>query len=128
MIDPVRPLVAIAGAEAVAAIALLIGVLVAVATGGAEGLVGGGRGLVAAEAVTWALVAVCLALVWLGLYRRRLVAHTPFLLIQAFALVVVPAFVGSDALGYRIAGILLAVAAVAGLVLGLRPAVRKALN
>jgi hypothetical protein len=128
MADPVRPLVVIAGAQALAAVALLVGVVAAVVGGAAQGLAGGGPGLAVAEVAIWALVVLGLGLVWLGLYRRRALARTPFLLVQAFALVVVPAFLGSDLLGYRVAGIALGAAAVLGLILGLRPSVRERLS
>ena len=128
MADPVRPLVVIAGAEAVASAVLLAAVVVAVLGGAAQGLTGGGPGLAVAEVTIWALVVLGLGLVWLGLYRRRALARTPFLLVQAFALVVVPAFLGSDVLGYRIGGIALGAAAVVGLGLGLRPSVRERLS
>jgi hypothetical protein len=128
MADPVRPLVVIAGVEALASVVLLIAVVAAVLGGAAQGLTGAGPGLAVAEVVIWALVALGLGLVWLGLYRRRALARTPFLLVQAFALVVVPAFLGSDLLGYRVAGIALGAAAVLGLVLGLRPSVRERLS
>jgi hypothetical protein len=42
-------------------------------------------------------------------------------------LVVVPLFVGSDILAWQIAGWVLAAMAVAGIVLGLRPSVRREL-
>lgn len=127
MADPVRPLVAIAGAEAVAVLGVFVAVVVTVVTGGAQGLSGGSPGLAAAEIVIWLLFVAGLALIWWGLYRRRRLALTPFLLAQAFALVVVPLFVGSDVLAYRIAGWVLASAAVSGIVLGLRPSVRREL-
>jgi hypothetical protein len=128
MADPVRPLVVIAGVEALASVVLLIAVVVAVLRGAAQGLTGAGPGLAVAEVAIWALVVLGLGLVWLGLYRRRALARTPFLLVQAFALVVVPAFLGSDLPGYRVAGIALGAAAVLGLVLGLRPSVRERLS
>jgi hypothetical protein len=127
MVDPVRPLVLIALIEAVAAVLVLVGVVVAVVTGATEGMTGGGTGLAAAEVAMWLLVVVAMALIWLGLYRRRALARTPFLLAQAFGLVLVPLFVGSDLLGWRVAGWLLAVLGVAGIVLGLRPSVRSSL-
>jgi hypothetical protein len=128
MADPVRPLVLIALVEGVAAVLVLIGVVVAVVTGATQGMTGGGAGLAAAEVVMWLLVAAAMAFIWLGLYRRRSLARTPFLLAQAFGLVLVPLFVGSDVLGWRVAGWLLAVLAVAGIVLGLRPSVRSVLS
>ncbi len=127
MADPVRPLVVIAGAQALAAVALLVGVVAAVVGGAAQGLAGGGPGLAVAEVAIWALVVLGLGLVWLGLYRRRALARTPFLLVQAFVLVVVPLFWGSDLVAYRIVAVVLAVVGVAGIVLGLRPSVRERL-
>ena len=128
MSDPVRPLVVIAGAQAVAGVALLVAVLVSVLSGADDGLVGEASGTVAVLLVIWLLIVVALGLTWLGLYRRRLAARTPFLLIQAFAIVLVPMFLGSDVLGYRVVGIGLGVAAVLGIVLVLRPSVRGALS
>lgn len=127
MSDPVRPLVVIAGAEAAAVMVVFVGVVVAVVTGATQGLEGGSPGLAVAEVAIWLMFVVGLVAIWWGLSRRRRLARTPFLLTQAFALVVVPLFVGSDVAGYRIAGVVLAVAAVSGIVLGLRPAVRRAL-
>lgn len=122
MADPVRPLVAIAGAEAVAAVLLTGGVAVSALRSGV------GAGMAAAEIGMWALVVLGLVLVWWGLRRRSAIARTPFVLVQMFALVVTWAFVGSDVPGYRLAGIALGVAAVAGLGLALRPSVRAALH
>jgi hypothetical protein len=127
MTDPVRPLVVIAGVEALAVLGLFLAVSVAVVTGAAEGLTGASPSLAAAEVVIWLLFAVGLAAIWWGLSRRRRLARTPFLLVQAFMLVVVPLFVGSDILAWQIAGWVLATMAVAGLVLGLRPSVRREL-
>lgn len=127
MTDPVRPLVVIAGVEALAVLALFVSVSVAVASGAAEGLTGASPSLAAAEVIIWLLFAAGLGAIWWGLYRRRRLARTPFLLVQAFALVVVPLFVGSDILAWRIAGWVLAAIAVAGIVLALRPSVRREL-
>jgi hypothetical protein len=128
MADPVRPLLLIAGAEALAGLALFVAVVVAVLGGGAEGLSGGGTGLVVAEVVIWLLLVAGLGLIWFGLYRRRLLARTPFLLVQAFVLVLVPLFWGSDLVAYRLVAAVLAALAVTGIVLGLRPSVRAALS
>ncbi len=121
MADPVRPLVAIAGAEAVAAAVLSI--LIGLGTRGSDLEVW----IAVATVVIWSVIVGALALVWWGLHRRRQVARTPFLLAQAFALVVAWPLVSSDIAVDRVAGIALGIAAVAGLVLGLRPAVREAL-
>jgi len=121
MSDPVRPLVAIAGGEALACVALTVVV----------GLGALGSDLDAwiavATLVMWLVITAGLALIWLGLYRRRRAARSPFLLTQAFALVVAWALASSDLTVDRVAGIALAVAAVVGLVIGLRPAVRETL-
>ena len=106
---------------------VFVAVVIAVATGAAQGLSGGSPGLAVAEIVIWLCFVAGLVLIWWGLRRRKRLARTPFLLAQAFALVVVPLFVGSDVGGYRIAGWVLAVAAVSGIVLGLRPSVRREL-
>jgi hypothetical protein len=127
MADPVRPLVLIAGAQALAVTAVFVGVVSAVATGAARGLSGGSPGLALAEIVIWLCFVAALGLIWWGLRRRRRLARTPFLLVQAFALVVVPLFLGSDVAAYRIAGWVLAGTAVCAIVLGLRPSVRRAL-
>ncbi len=128
MADPVRPLVLIAGVEALAGLAVFVAVVVAVLGGGAEGLSGGGTGLVVAEVVVWLLFVGGLGLVWFGLYRRRLLARTPFLLVQAFVLVLVPLFWGSDLVAYRLVAAALVALGVSGIVLGLRPSVRAALS
>ena len=88
---------------------------------------GAAQGTAAVGIVLWAIVTGALALVWWGLYRRRALARTPFLLLQAFALVLVPLFWGSDVLAWRIVGVVVGLVAVAGIVLGLRPAVRSVL-
>jgi hypothetical protein len=128
MADPVRPLVLIAGVEALAGLAVFVAVVVAVLGGGAEGLSGGGTGLVVAEVVVWLLFVGGLGLVWFGLYRRRLLARTPFLLVQAFVLVLVPLFWGSDLVAYRLVAAALVALGVSGIVLGLRPSVRASLS
>ena len=127
MADPVRPLVVVAGAEALAVMGVFIAVVVAVATGAAQGLSGGSPGLAVAEIVIWLCFVAALVLIWWGLRRRRRLARTPFLLVQAFALVVVPLFLGSDVGAYRIAGWALGVTAVCAIALGLRPSVRREL-
>jgi hypothetical protein len=128
MVDPVRPLVLIAGVEALAALAVLVASVVAVLGGGAEGLSGAPPGLVVAEVVIWLIFAAGLGLVWLGLFRRRRLALTPFLLVQAFVLVLVPLFWGSDLVAYRVVAGALAALGVLGILLGLRPSVRAALS
>jgi hypothetical protein len=127
MADPVRPLVVIAGAEALAVVGVFAAVVVAVATGAAQGLSGGSPGLAVAEIVIWLCFVAALVLIWWGLRRRRRLARTPFLLVQAFALVVVPLFLGSDVVAYRIVGWVLAVTAACAIVLVLRPSVRREL-
>ncbi len=121
MADPVRPLVAIAGAEALAAAVLSI--LIGLGTRGSDLDVW----IAVATVVMWAVIVGALALVWFGLLRRRRVARTPFLLAQAFALVVAWPLVSSDVVYDKAAGVALGIAGVVGLVLGLRPAVREAL-
>ena len=127
MADPVRPLVLIAVVEAAAGLAVLLADVVAV-VGGTEGLAGAGSGTALAGVVLWLVMVVGLWLIWLGLFRRRRLALAPFLLVQAFALVLVPLFWGSDLTAWRVVGAVLAVLAVGGLVLGLRPSVRGALH
>jgi hypothetical protein len=80
-----------------------------------------------ATVVMWVVIVGALALIWWGMLRRRQVARTPFLLAQAFALVLAWPLASSDIALDRAAGIALGIAGVAGLVLGLRPAVREAL-
>jgi hypothetical protein len=106
---------------------VFVAVVGAVLTGASQGLTGGSPGLAVAEIVIWLFFVAGLVLIWWGLHRRRRLARTPFLLAQAFALVVVPLFLGSDVTAYRIAGAVLAGAAVGGIVLALRPSVRRAL-
>ena len=96
--------------------------------GGTEGLSGEGSGTAVAGVVLWLLLVAGLWLIWLGLFRRRRLALAPFLLVQAFALVLVPLFWGSDVTVWRVVGAVLAVLAVGGVVLGLRPSVRAALH
>jgi hypothetical protein len=127
MADPVRPLVVIAGAEALAVLGVFVAVVVAVLTGATQGLAGGSSGLAVAEVVIWLLFVALFVLIWWGLHLRRRLARTPFILAQAFALVVVPLFLGSDVVGYRIAGWVLGAVAVSGIVLALRPSVRREL-
>jgi hypothetical protein len=122
MADPVRPLVAIAGAEVVAA--AVLSVLVGLGSRGSD--LGGW--IAVATVGMWVVIVGALALIWFGLLRRRRVARTPFLLAQAFALVVAWTLASSDIGADKMAGIVLGIAAVAGLVLGLRPAVREALG
>jgi hypothetical protein len=78
--------------------------------------------------VLWLVLVAGLVLVWFGLYRRRSLALTPFLLVQAFVLVLVPLFWGSDVTAYRAVAVALGAIAVAGIVLGLRPSARAALH
>lgn len=122
MVDPVRPLVVIVAAEAVGALLLAVSVLVS--SGGSDA----GTPAAAATVGMWLLVAVGLALVWLGLYRRRSLARTPFLLAQALALAVAWPLVNADPAVDVVIGAVLALAAVVGMGLGLRPAVRAALH
>ena len=127
MSDPVRPLVMIAGLEALAVLALLVADVVAVA-GGTQGLAGAAQGTAVAGILLWAVIAAALGVVWLGLYRRRSLARTPFLLVQAFVLSLVPLFWGSDQVMWRVVAGVLAVVGLSGLVLGLRPSVRASLS
>ncbi|HEX6887978.1 MAG TPA: hypothetical protein VF143_07715 [Candidatus Nanopelagicales bacterium] len=128
MVDPVRPLVAIAGVEAVVGLLALIAELVAVISG-TRGLAGDAAGRVVVEVGLWALAAAALVLIWLGLYRRRSLALTPFLLVQLFVLVAaVPLLWPSDILGFTVLAGVLGVLALAGIVLGLRGAARAALH
>lgn len=127
MSDPVRPLVVIAAVEAVAVLGVFIGVLVA-ALGGTDGLTGAGAGTAWVNVALWALMTLMVALILFGLYRRRAVARTPFLMVQAFVLVLVPLFWGSDLGWVRAIAVALAVLGVGGLVLGLRPSVRTSLS
>lgn len=121
MADPVRPLVVIAGAEALAA--AVLSVLVGLGSRSSDLEVW----IAVATVVMWAVIVGALALVWWGLLRRRRAARTPFLLAQAFALVVAWPLASSDIAVDTAVGIGLGIVAVAGLVLGLRPAVREAL-
>jgi hypothetical protein len=121
MADPVRPLVAIAGLEAVAA--GVLSVLIGLGTAGSDL----DLWIAVATVVIWVVIVGALALIWWGLFRRRRMARTPFLLAQAFALVVAWPLVNSDIAVDLVAGVVLAIVAVAGMALGLRPAVREAL-
>ncbi len=121
MSDPVRPLVLISGAEALACAALTV--VVGLGALGSDLEVW----IAVATLVMWLVITAGLALIWWGLYRRRRLARSPFLLAQAFALVVAWPLISSDLTVDRVAGVALAGAAVVGLVLGLRPAVRELL-
>lgn len=127
MADPVRPLVLIAAVEALAGLAVLVADIVAVVRG-TEGLAGAGSGTDVAGVVLWLILAAGQGLIWFGLFRRRRLALTPFLLVQAFVLVLIPLFWGSDVAAYRGIAVALGVLAMLGLVLGLRPSVRAALH
>jgi hypothetical protein len=85
-------------------------------------------GTALAGVVLWLVLVAGLWLIWLGLFRRRRLALAPFLLVQAFALVLVPLFWGSDLVTWRVVGAVLGLLAVGGVVLGLRPSVRAALH
>lgn len=128
MADPVRPLVVVAALEALAAAGMFISVLVAVITGAGRGLSGAGTGTSVVELAIFGLILLGLVAVWLGLYRRRRAARTPFLMVQAFVLLLVPMFLGSDVAVYHGAGVAVGIVAVLGLVLGLRPAVGRRLG
>jgi hypothetical protein len=122
MSDPVRPLVTVAAAEAMAAAAMTAAVALAAFWGKAQHVAP------VAEVAAWVVVTVALALIWLGLYRRRHLARTPFLMVQLFALVAAWTVFHSDQGLWRIAGIALGVLAGLGLVLSLRPAVASSLH
>lgn len=127
MADPVRPLVAIAGAQALAGIVGLVAEVIAVVAG-SQGLAGDAAGRVVVEVLLWAFAVGGLVAIWLGLYRRRALARTPFLLVQMLMLVgVVPLMIPSDLLWFRAMGVALGVLSLAGLILGLRPSVRERL-
>jgi hypothetical protein len=126
MSDPVRPLVVIAALDVLGVLGILVADVVAV-VGGTRGLAGAAEGTALVGILLWVIVSTAMALILFGLYRRRAVARTPFLLMQAFALALVPLFFGSDVLAWRIVAIAVAVLAVSGIVLALRPAVRATL-
>ncbi len=121
MTDPVRPLVVIGGVEALASAALTV--VVAVGALGSDL----DPWIAVATVVMWVVITLLLGLIWLGLYRRRRLARTPFLLAQAFAVVVAWPLVSSDIVLERVVGMALALMAVAGIALGLRTPVRAAL-
>jgi len=114
-------MVVIAGAEALAAGVLAVVVGIGALTSDLEGVVA------VATVVMWVVIVGALALIWFGLFRRRRAARTPFVLAQLFALVVAWPLATSDIVVETVAGVALAVAAVVGIVLGLRPAARAAL-
>lgn len=121
MADPVRPMVVIAGAEALAGGVLAVVVGIGALSSDLEVVVA------VATVVMWVVIVGALALIWFGLFRRRRAARTPFVLAQLFALVVAWPLATSDIAVETVAGVVLAVAAVVGIVLGLRPAGRAAL-
>ncbi len=128
MRDSIRPLVLIAGVEALAGLAVLTAVIVSVVDGGLQGVSGVAANLAAVEVATWVIITAALSAIWWGLLRRRRLARTPFVLAQLFVLVLLPLFWGSDLLAYRVVAVVAAVLAVAGIVLALRPATRAALT
>ena len=121
MTDPVRPLVLIAGGQALAA--LVMTVVVGVAAPGSDL----GDGVPVATVLMWLVLSAGLGLIWWGLFRRRRAAHSPFLLAQGMALVVAWLLVSSDVGVDRAAGVALGASAVIGLVAGLRPTVISSL-
>lgn len=126
MSDPVRPLLVIAAVEALAVVAVVVADIAAM-VGGTAGVAGTGAGAAAVGLAIWVVFAAGLVLIWWGLYRRRLRARTPFLLVQAFVLVLVPLFWGSDLLAWRLLAVGLALMALGGIVLALRSSVRSTL-
>lgn len=126
MSDPVRPLVVIAALDVLGVLGILIADIVAV-VGGSHGLQGAGQGTALVGIMLWVIVSGAMGLIWWGLYRRRALARTPFLLMQAFALVLVPLFWGSDILAWQLVAVAVGLLSATGMVLGLRPAVRTAL-
>lgn len=114
-------MVVIAGAEALAGAVLAVVVGIGALTSDLEGVVA------VATVVMWVVIVGALALIWFGLFRRRRAARAPFVLAQLFALVVAWPLATSDIAVETVAGVVLAVAAVIGIVLGLRPAGRAAL-
>lgn len=122
MADPVRPLVVISAAQALAGAGLTLIVGVGAALGSDLDVY-----VAVATVIMWLVVTAGLALIWWGLFRRRRWARTPFVLAQAFALVVAWPLVSSDLTVDRVIGIVLAGSAVVGLVAALRPAARQAL-
>lgn len=121
MADAVRPLVVIAGAQALACAGLTVVVGLGALRSDLDVVIAG------ATVAMWLIITGVLALIWLGLYRRRRAARTPFLLAQAFALVVAWPLISSDVRVDSVSGFVLAAAAVLGVVLGLRPQARAAL-
>lgn len=121
MADAVRPLVVIAGAQALACAGLTVVVGLGALRSDLDVVIAG------ATVAMWLIITGVLALIWLGLYRRRRAARTPFLLTQAFALVVAWPLISSDVRVDSVSGFVLAAAAVLGVVLGLRPQARAAL-
>jgi xanthine/uracil/vitamin C permease (AzgA family) len=119
--------VLIAAIEAIAGLAVLVADVIAVVQG-TQGLSGAGSGTEVAGVVLWLILVAGLGLVWFGLFRRRRLGLAPFLLVQAFVLVVVPLFLGSDRAAYRFVGVALGLMAVVGVILGLRPSARAALH
>lgn len=122
MADPVRPMVVIAGSEALAGAVLAVVVGIGALRSDLDVVVA------VATVVVWVVIVGALTLIWFGLFRRRSAARTPFVLAQLFALVVAWPLATSDLAVERVAGVVLAVAAVVGIVLGLRPAGREALT
>jgi hypothetical protein len=122
MNDPVRPLVAIAAAEALGLAVLVVSVLVAGSRAGGE------SGLMLSGVAVYGLFLAGLILVIAGLRRRSRFARGPFIVAQLFGLVAAWMFVESGDQLFRVAGIVVGVVCLAGLVLALRPATMSALQ
>lgn len=122
MADPVRPLVVICGLQALACAVLTVVVALGALGSDLEGWIA------LATVVMWLVITALLGLIWYGLHRRRRLARSPFLLTQAFALVVAQPLISSDVQVERVSGIGLALVSVAGLGLGLRPRARQSLG
>lgn len=121
MADPVRPLVVISAAQALAGAGLTLVVGLGALRSDLDVWVA------VATVIIWLVATAGLALIWWGLHRRRRWARTPFVLAQAFALVVAWPLFASDLVLDRVVGVLLGVAAVVGLVTALRAPAREAL-
>lgn len=74
-----------------------------------------------AEVVIYLLFAVCMALIARGLWRRNSMARTPMVLAQVFGLICAWLFLEGDGMAV-VAGVVIAVSCVIGIVLTVRPA------
>lgn len=80
------------------------------------------------EALLYLIFGGLVGLVAYGIYRRRALARTPFLVVQVFGLVVAYPLLRSGSVVPVAVGVVIAAVSVVGFVMALRPAVAEALS